>query len=383
MPNFSETRLGYRDPIFAILNATSGDVLNATLMQAPSTYIQNPGKVTRGTGSEMYLSHHIKGDFGGARCAKGDCCYAARFDGATMTWIRIFEDIGAQYNNYNCRSNAVPSSDGNQVFVGGRNLVAMLKASDGSVIVSKPITNCSEVRGLAVIGSDLYVVGRSIYMGIGVDSVAVSSPIAGPTNAKYWSFILKFSTTATGLTATAGTWIGSDEPVVTEVWSVNQAYNVSGYPDAVVVAMEQFGSIFKTGTGFVSDTFMTTAGSSTVRFSVGVSPPMDPTERLTDALAPSGLARRGSLDRRRHPKRHRRNPLCRQVRHPLHHRQQHLRNRRLRPLLLRHKRRPHRPDLRRRRNRSESGERGDRQNHVRAVGFPARVSVASVGDYQV
>lgn len=196
------------------------------------------GKLTKGTGNTAFLNQVIRGNYGTTTSSSSSCCILMKMTGSTMNWVQTVENIGS--SNIYCYSNPVTSVDGTKVFAAGKTQLVMLDASTGTQIASKTITGADYIKGLAVRGTNLFVLGESNggEATVSVDSASVAKASA---TVGTWAWVIKLTTTATGMAGAIATWIGSDE-YSTKVKSIQPAYNVSGYPEALVVAAKVHGT---------------------------------------------------------------------------------------------------------------------------------------------
>lgn len=262
---------GNRDGLIATLATSTGSITYATSFGTLSKYLFNSGRVSP-SGSNVYLSHNAK--LGGlslpngksVACTYGDCCFLAKYSGSTLLWATTFVDVSILAFLMYCYPSAVTSADGSKVFVAGKDTIAIFDSGTGAIIASKQVVNTSEIMDIAILGTDLFIVGTSIEPSIMVDSVKVSKPSPG---VQRWGYIIRFATTATGFAASAATYIGTDE-FQAHIWSLRPAYSVAGYPKALVMTIELRGSRLKTGTGYVSPTYYGEPCTINFQYSVGV-----------------------------------------------------------------------------------------------------------------
>lgn len=176
----------------------------------------------------------------------------------------------------------------------------MLNASTGTILAQNGVMDAEEMRGFAVIGNDLYVGGtvQGFVTLITAGSVTIDQPALGMY---MWSYLIKFTTTASSMAPTAGTWLGSDE-YVGDLRTMQKAHGVAGYPNALLLAVNIEGSKLKVGTGFVSrELYPAALRKKGNRYSVGVFIGM--TEHPNGApgvnrtlLTPNPLIRSGLFD---------------------------------------------------------------------------------------
>lgn len=284
---YSGTRVGTKDYFYAGIYTANG-----TYFYGKNSGIS--GKTTSSFGQlaaakldgAMYLVHSIKATEGAATCTNGDCCFVEKFviwRGAWVaTWRNTIDDIVPSSLAASCFANAAMSSDGMMMFAGGREKLSMFDADTGPLMASKTITGSWSIRGLAVIGTDLFAIGTGTGpTAVSVDSVTISSPYT--SGSAEWGYIIRFTTTSSSFTASAGTWIGTDE-FSARPTAITPAYNITGYPKALAITLELRGSKLKTGTGYTSPDFHTVTASSSFQYGVSRNPPTRrPNQTLTIA----------------------------------------------------------------------------------------------------
>lgn len=145
--------------------------------------------------------------------------------------------------------------------------VFVLDPATGNVLSNVTITGMDSITSVVSIGTNVFVYGV-FTASISVGTVSVNSPPSGhPESAA----LLRFTASGNTLTASAGTWIGTDNEYHSEAVNMVRAYNVTGYPNAFYVAVDLTASNLKTGIGYTSAQLHPFAPNSSYQYTVSKS----------------------------------------------------------------------------------------------------------------
>lgn len=249
MGGFKYALVGTFDTMWIWINPSTGVVNGAAWDGWAGLSLISYGRMIAAGGKTMYYNRPVRGTGRSGQCTSGKCCEIAKIiDRAYHGWALVGDIL--TYSE--CFARPAVSTDGTRVFAGVSTTVRMFNTSTMVSVAVKTITNSVHIRALAVIGTNLFVLGETDAASVSVDSVTVTAPTRTMAGAQ-WAYIIRFATTSTGFTANLGTWISTGEASLFAP-SLAPAYNVSGYPQALIMSLEMGGSALKVGTGYTSAT---------------------------------------------------------------------------------------------------------------------------------
>lgn len=163
-------------------------------------------------------------------CTAERCCVVVKYTGSTRVWESLLHVASCGFGGI------ALSEDGSTVFAGGNTLLTALNAADGSEIAKKTVP--MEIKDIATLGSTPYVLFRGRGTGT-FDSVS----IAGPAD-KTTAMVVKFTLSGSTISASAGTWVGTDEYDTTP-YALVPGYDASGNANRSVMLIS--GQLFRLG----------------------------------------------------------------------------------------------------------------------------------------
>lgn len=262
------------ETFIARLDLSTGSVVSRIAFYPTGGGSSTISSLTKGTGKVVYAvgTGSVGVTYGGTvvGTAGVETGFLVKVTDATVNWfvfarqtegmivdVRLPRAIPLQTNGMEGSVTSVAlSSDQSRVYVASHFSVFIVDSATGNKLYNKSSTglgSSGSLTGAALVGSNLHVVGYTL----GATSVTFDSVTVAAPSSKFlrgFGFLFKFTVTGDTLAATNGTWMGTDAYQVIAS-SVSPAYNVSGYPSALVISTKVYGPRLLLGTGFESKNF--------------------------------------------------------------------------------------------------------------------------------